>query len=64
MSNFILLEKKYQMLKNFRSFDLLMEELGSVISDTNSKANWLSKRNSYFNSKPDINIQLLNILST
>lgn len=64
MSNFIILENKYGLLKNFRDFNLLIEELRNILDNGNSKNQWKEKRDLYFNNKPDLNDQMYSILTS
>ncbi len=62
MSNFIILENKLDLLRNHSTFTSLLKDVESNVSNPASKKNWLQKRDAYFASKPDINIQLYNII--
>lgn len=63
MSNFIILEEKYKMLRNFSDFSALLVELRQMLSDDRLKSKMLKKREHYFNGKQDINLQMINIIN-
>lgn len=62
MSNFIILENKLDLLRNHSTFISLLKDVENNVSNPRSKNKWLQKRNAYFASKSDINIQLYNII--
>jgi predicted glycosyltransferase len=62
MSNFIILEKKHDLMRNFSDFNALMKEIKQMLDDKNLKEKWLEKRKAYFASRPDLNIQLINAI--
>jgi predicted glycosyltransferase len=59
MSNFIMLEKEYGLLRNFSDFNKLMKTAKMILEDPGHKEKWLQKRKEYFTSKPDLNEQLI-----
>lgn len=61
MSNFKILEEKYQMLSNFNSFDALMK-LVSKYCDNSEKKQWLLKREDYNKKTGDLNQQITKII--
>lgn len=63
MSNFIILEKHYKMLLNFNDYNRLKAGLKKMLLDSSLKNGMLRKRQEYFNAKPDINLQILKIIS-
>lgn len=62
MSNFIILEKTLNILRNFSNFDDLCEAVTNILNDNNSKKDWLQKREDYFRNKKDINKQISDII--
>lgn len=63
MSNFILLEEKYKMLYNFKSFNELLQETSDICQNSAAKSDWLEKRMQYFESKKDISEESFKLLS-
>lgn len=61
MSNFVILQEK-QLLSNFSDFDKLCKSIISTVENSESKNNWLDKRNKFFNNKIDINKQIIDII--
>lgn len=59
MSNFIILEKELDMLRNVPSFEDLISTLSGFLKDDNLKQSWLSKRENFFGNKQDITDQSL-----
>lgn len=59
MSNFIILEKNYDLMRNFSDFDNLMQTVNMFLENKGLKDEWLDKRSEYFASKKDLNIQLI-----
>jgi uncharacterized protein len=62
MSNFLILEKELDMLRNHSSFTSLLKDIEKIVCNQKSKEDWLQKRESYFKTKPDINTLLYNIV--
>lgn len=61
MTNFIVLEKELDLLRNYNSFEKLIEGVKNVLENPEIKEEWLIKRDKYFKSKEDINQQLIQI---
>lgn len=59
MSNFIILENKYGLLRNFSDFNQLVKTIQTFLEDKAIKQEWLMKRDRYFSLKENINQQLL-----
>jgi predicted glycosyltransferase len=59
MSNFIILESEHGLMRNFSDFRELMNTAKEMLKDPDLKKKWLQKRNTYFDSKPDLNKQLI-----
>lgn len=59
MSNFIILEKDLDMLRNVGSFQALTEVLDGFILRDDLKQEWLKKRSDFFANKPDLTDQSL-----
>jgi uncharacterized protein len=59
MSNFIILEKEHDLMRNFRDFDKMMSAIDVMLQNPSLKQEWLDKRNKYFASKPDLNEQMM-----
>tara|TARA_B100002052_G_scaffold293665_1_gene317163 strand:- start:3086 stop:4123 length:1038 start_codon:yes stop_codon:yes gene_type:complete len=64
MSNFILLENKYNLLRNFNDFNSALNCLKGYIEDDKIKNDWLEKRNHYYNKVGDINKKIFTIISS
>ena len=64
MSNFILLENKYNLLRNFNDFNNALNCLKGYIEDDKIKNDWLEKRNHYYNKVGDINKKIFTIISS
>jgi predicted glycosyltransferase len=61
MTNFIVLEKELDLLRNYISFEKLIEGVKKVLENPEIKEEWLIKRDMYFKSKEDINQQFIQI---
>ena len=59
MSNFIILEKELDMLRNVGSFEDLNQVLDVFLAIPDLKSRWLTKRNDFFSNKPDLTDQSL-----
>jgi uncharacterized protein len=59
MSNFIMLEEQYGLLKNSPSFDNVCTTMIDFVSNENTKLEWLAKRNVYYKKTGSINAQLV-----
>ena len=55
MTNFIVLEKEYDLLRNFNNFSEVMDCVKEFLSDSYTKQKWLKKRNAYYNKTEDAN---------
>ena len=64
MSNFILLENKYNLLRNFNDFNNAFNCLKVYIEDDKIKNDWLEKRKSYYKKVGDINEKIFTIISS
>lgn len=64
MSNFIILEEKYNLIYNYKRYDDIKKAAINIIKNPNSKKNWLKKRKIYFNNTNDINLQIIEILES
>lgn len=64
MSNFILLEEKYGLLKNFNKFNDLCTSIEETLTNKNAKVAHQQKREVYFANKDDINLQILSIIKS
>lgn len=62
MSNFILLENKYGLLKNFGSFEDLLTFTNNFFQGSNRKMEWGEKRNTYYKSVGDVNESIIKYL--
>ncbi len=63
MSNFIILENDYSVLKNCATFKEVQSHVQSLLADSKSKQKWLKKRQSYYEQVGDINQQIVYELS-
>lgn len=63
MSNFIILEKDLDLLRNVSSYEQLEQTLTGFLERYNLKAEWLDKRENYFGNKTDITEQSINLLN-
>lgn len=59
MSNFIILEKELDMLRNVGSFEDLIKVLDVFLDTHDLKSQWLVKRKDFFANKPDLTEQSL-----
>ena len=59
MSNFIILEKEHDLLRNFSNFNALLNAMEGFLKNEKLKESWLEKREQYFRSKKDLNEQLI-----
>lgn len=62
MSNFKILEEKYDLLKNFNNFEKVLACIDSFVKNTDNKSDWLLKRDNYYKNVGDINTNIYNIL--
>jgi len=62
MTNFILLEKKYKLLKNFNKFSLMILCVDKFLSSSNNKNEWLKKRKKYYNEIGNVNYEIQSII--
>ncbi len=62
MSNFRILEEKYDLLKNFNDFEKLLACIDSFLKNKANKSNWIFKRDHYYRNVGDVNTEILNIL--
>jgi hypothetical protein len=61
MSNFRILENKYNLLYNFNRPDILIDKAIEII-ETGEFKQWKERKNSYFKHKPDLNQQTIEVL--
>ena len=64
MSNFIILEQKYNLLKNFNNFRDAFTCTEKFISNINNKKEWLKKRENYYDNVGNINEKIFSIISS
>jgi predicted glycosyltransferase len=62
MSNFIVLEKDYGLIANFRKAGDALEAGLNILKDPDSKKRWLEKRRAYYASTGDANRQIVTYL--
>lgn len=62
MSNFIILENQYGILKNCASFGEVQSHVDALLADPGSKKAWLEKRESYYEQVGDVNQQIVDEL--
>ena len=62
MTNFIVLEKKYKLLKNYNNFFNVLDCVDNFLSTPENKQNWLKKRKDYYLKVGDINKEILSII--
>jgi len=62
MSNFIILENQYGILKNCASFADVENHIDGLLANPGSKQTWLKKRQSYYEQVGDVNEQIVNEL--
>lgn len=63
MTNFVILEKQYGLLKNIRTFDNLLVTIYEMIKHPKKKE-WIQKKNAYFAHVGDINNEIIHILES
>jgi predicted glycosyltransferase len=59
MSNFIILQDKYDLMRNVASFEQLIKLITEVLDDKETKNKWLIKRENYFKDREDLNDQII-----
>lgn len=64
MTNFILLEEKYKLLKNYSRFSDLMLCIDEYIKNHQNKDNWLEKRVDYYNHIGNVNKKILSFIES
>lgn len=62
MSNFRILENKYELLKNFNNAQQLADQALKLVK-SNAKKNWTNKRDNFFKNKTDLNTETIDILN-
>ena len=62
MSNFIILEKE-GLMKNFSAFNDLKNEVENMLANKNLKREWQAKRQEYFSSKHDVNVEIVKFIT-
>lgn len=62
MTNFIVLEKKYELLNNYNNFASVIDCIDKFLSIPDNKQNWINKRNNYYLEVGDINNEILSII--
>ena len=62
MSNFKLLEDKYNLLFNCSNFEEVLDSIKKIFEDPDSKKKWLIRSQKYFSEIGDPNTELLNIV--
>ncbi|MAC85900.1 MAG: hypothetical protein CMC94_03015, partial [Flavobacteriales bacterium] len=64
MSNFVLLEHKFKLLKNYSNFTDAFNCAKNFISNSNNKMEWLNKRDNYYDCVGNINEKIFSIISS
>ncbi len=64
MSNFKLLQEKYNLLINCRSFEEVITSTSKILNDSNSKKEWQQKAEKYFDEIGDTNNELLQLINS
>ncbi|MBU1097082.1 MAG: DUF354 domain-containing protein [Bacteroidetes bacterium] len=64
MSNFKILQEKYELLYNCKNFEEVIYYAKRVIEDDNSKIKWRQNSNNYFKEIGDTNKEIFNIIKT
>lgn len=64
MTNFILLENKYKLLRNFNKFTSLLKCIDEFNHNSNNKELWLTRRNTYYQEIGDVNSRILSFIDS
>lgn len=64
MSNFKLLQEKYDLLINCRSFEEVIAATNKILNNSNSKKEWQKKAEKYFDEIGDTNDELLQLINS
>jgi len=62
MSNFVILEEKYKLLKNYNNFAALYDNAILFAQDKTLKMEWRKKADKFFSKKESINNEIFNII--
>lgn len=62
MSNFIILEQKFDLLRNCASFQQVLDTAGQLLAADDTKTDWLRKRADYYAVAGDVNQQIVSFL--
>lgn len=64
MTNFIILEKEYGLMRNYNNFSKVKICVNEFLTNPDIKKNWLEKRKKYYEINEDINNHIFNIIKT